>query len=135
MESLLELQGIRVLAVDDEIDNLELLQFILEQAGALVTPAPSAASALQNLAQSQPDIIVADIAMPEVDGYTLMRQIRELPPEQGGQTPAIALTAYADSMNQQQALAAGFQMHLPKPVEPDALVQVITALVAKVRSS
>ncbi|MBW4574124.1 MAG: response regulator [Aphanothece sp. CMT-3BRIN-NPC111] len=117
-----------ILAVDDEVDNLELLQFILEEAGATVISVSSATDALQQLNESKPDILIADIGMPQIDGYTLIRQIRQLSPEQGGQILAIALTAYAGETNQQQALAAGFQRHLPKPVEPETLVQTIEQL-------
>jgi CheY-like chemotaxis protein len=122
------LAGLCILAVDDEVDNLELLQFILEQAGATVICVSSATDALQQLNESKPDVLIADIGMPQIDGYTLIRQIRLLSPEHGGQIRAIALTAYAGETNQQQALAAGFQRHLPKPVEPETLVQTIEQL-------
>jgi PAS domain S-box-containing protein len=125
----LDLQGIRVLVVDDEVDNLELIQFVLEQAGATVTPVSSAQKALQQLNQFNPDLLLADIAMPQVDGYTLIRQIRELPPDRGGQIPAIALTAYAGEIDQQHALAAGFQKHLSKPIETQSLIETIAELV------
>ncbi|MBD1909197.1 MULTISPECIES: response regulator [unclassified Leptolyngbya] len=124
-----DLQGINVLAVDDDADNLDLVQFVLEQAGATVIPASRATEALIRLQQSKPQLIVADIAMPQIDGYTLIQQIRELSPEEGGQIPAIALTAYAGEINEQQALATGFQKHLAKPVDPEALVKAISELV------
>jgi signal transduction histidine kinase/ActR/RegA family two-component response regulator len=126
------LAGVRILAVDDEVDNLELIQFILEQAGATAIGVSSATDALQQLNESKPDILIADIGMPEIDGYTLMRQIRQLSPEQGGQIRAIALTAYAGEINQQQALAAGFGMHISKPVEPEELVEAIAHLLKAV---
>lgn len=129
-----DLQGINVLAIDDDFDSLELIQFILEQTGATVIAASLANEALEKLHQSKPHLIVADIAMPQVDGYTLMQRIRELPPEQGGNIPAIALTAYAGEINQQKALAAGFQMHLAKPVDPEALVQAISELLDQTQS-
>ncbi|BAY26090.1 multi-sensor hybrid multi-kinase [Calothrix sp. NIES-2100] len=119
------LQGIQVLAVDDEADNLELVTFILEQAGAEVISVSSAKEVLQVLNQKVPDILLADIGMPEMDGYTLLRQIRTFPPQQGGQLKAIALTAYAGEINQRQALQAGFQMYLSKPVDPDELLEAI----------
>lgn len=122
------LAGLCILAVDDELDNLELVQFILEQAGATVISVSSATDALQQLNESKPDVLIADIGMPHIDGYQLIRQIRQLSPEQGGQIRAIALTAYAGEINQQQALAAGFQMYLPKPVDPETLVQTIEQL-------
>ncbi|MEP0919403.1 ATP-binding protein [Leptolyngbya sp. DQ-M1] len=118
------LAGLRVLVVDDEADTLELSQFILETAGAIVIPAVSAANALQQFEQAQPDVLVSDIGMPQMDGYTLISQIRSQLPE-GKQIPAIALTAYAGEINQQQVLAAGFQLHLVKPVEPEQLVEAI----------
>ncbi|WP_206757501.1 MULTISPECIES: PAS domain S-box protein, partial [unclassified Leptolyngbya] len=124
----LNLQGANVLVVDDEVDNLELVQFILEQAGATIIAASLATEALDQVRQLKPHLIVADIGMPEVDGYTLIQQVRKLLPEEGEQIPAIALAAYASEVNQQQALAVGFQRHLAKPVDPDALVQAISEL-------
>ncbi|QYO61987.1 response regulator [Leptolyngbya sp. 7M] len=99
----------------------------MEQAGATVRASTSATEALQQVEQFQPHVLLSDIGMPEMDGYTLLHKIRELLPE-GGQIPAIALTAYAGEFNQQQALAAGFQQHIAKPVEPDRLVRSITML-------
>jgi CheY-like chemotaxis protein len=101
---------------------------VLEQAGATVICTASAYEALQVLVQSTPDILLSDIGMPEMDGYMLMRQVRTMPSNRGGQIPAIALTAYAGEMNQQQAIAAGFQQHISKPVEPEYLIQSITSL-------
>ncbi|HEY9862395.1 MAG TPA: PAS domain S-box protein [Candidatus Obscuribacterales bacterium] len=124
------LMGWRILLVDDDSDTRDYLTFVLEQAGATVSVATSAAEALQALGRSIPNILLSDIGMPEMDGYTLMRQIRSRPPEQGGEIVAIALTAYAGEMNQQQALSAGFQQHLAKPVEPEILLQTITSLCA-----
>ncbi|MEP0912568.1 PAS domain-containing protein [Leptolyngbya sp. GB1-A1] len=126
----LSLQGIKVLAVDDEIDNLELATFILKEAGASVVAVSSAPEALQVLAQAKPDILLLDIGMPQMDGYTLLRQVRTLEAEQGDRPiPAIALTAYAGEVDQQQALAAGFQQHIPKPVEPEVLLQAILGFI------
>jgi len=125
-EDSLDLSGIRVLTVDDEVDNLDLLTFILEQSGAIVSAVTSAEEALEVMTPFKPDILVSDIGMPQMDGYTLMRQVRMRSPE--GEIPAIALTAYAGEVNQQQALAAGFQIHIPKPVEPEALVRAIINL-------
>ncbi|MDM9382318.1 PAS domain S-box protein [Chlorogloeopsis sp. ULAP01] len=124
----LSLQGIQVLAVDDEADNLELIAFVLKQAGATVICAASAPEALQILNQTQPDILLSDIGMPQMDGYTLLRQIRAMP-SQGAQIPAIALTAYAGESDQQQILAAGFRLHIPKPVDPEVLVKAIAQVV------
>ncbi|AFY43228.1 PAS domain S-box protein [Nostoc sp. PCC 7107] len=123
------LSGIKVLVVDDEPDIRDLITFILHDYGVDVTAVTSAAAALNELSQSLPDILISDIGMPEVDGYMLIRQLRQRSPQQGGNVPAIALTAYAGEMNQQQALTAGFQLHIPKPVDPDALVSAIASLV------
>ena len=121
-----------ILTVDDEIDNLELVQCILEQAGATVISVSSATDALQQLTKFKPDVLIADIGMPQIDGYKLVHQVRQLPTEEGGQIPAIALTAYAGETNQQQALAAGFQRHLPKPVDPETLVETIEQLLHQI---
>jgi PAS domain S-box-containing protein len=128
---LLSLDGLHILIVDDDADTCEYTSFVLEQAGARVTTVSSAAEALARLTQLQPDLLLSDIGMPEMDGYRLIRQVRSLPPDQGGQIPAIALTAYAGEINQQQALEAGFQMHLSKPVEPDHLVATVANLVLR----
>ncbi|MDX2230745.1 MAG: ATP-binding protein [Leptolyngbyaceae cyanobacterium bins.349] len=119
------LHNVRVLIVDDDADVRELVKFMLEQAGAMTVSASSVLEALELLAQAQPDILLSDIGMPEQDGYSFIRHIRSLPPDRGGQIPAIALTAYAGDVNQQQALAAGFQQHLAKPIEADLLVSAI----------
>ncbi|WP_243147096.1 response regulator [Scytonema sp. UIC 10036] len=129
MQDVLALQGIQVLVVDDDADNLELITFILEQAGAVVTSVSSAEEALQLLYQTYPNILIADVGMPRMDGYTLLRQVRALPPEQGGQVPAIALTAYAGEIDRQKALAAGFQLHIPKPIDPEILVDAIVQVI------
>lgn len=127
-ESSLDLSGIQVLVIDDETDSREFVAFVLEQAGAEVTAATTAGEGFAMLTQSQPDVLLSDIGMPDMDGYTLMRQVRMLPPERGGNVLAIALTAYAGDFNQQQALQAGFQQHLAKPIEPAALIRVIANL-------
>jgi CheY-like chemotaxis protein len=123
------LQGIKVLVVDDTTDMREYVAFVLEQEGAEVVAVASAAEALATLAQFQPTVLVSDIGMPDMDGYMLMRQVRQLPSEQGGQVPAIALTAYVGELNQKQAIAAGFQRHLSKPIEPTTLIAAIVDLI------
>ena len=122
------LSGLQILVVDDDADMREFLSFMLEQYGATVITVTSAIEALTALSQSQPNLIISDIGMPEMDGYMLMRQVRSLKPEQGGTIPAIALTAYAGEMDQQQALAVGFQQHISKPVDPQELVKAIVLL-------
>ncbi|MBD2125932.1 PAS domain S-box protein [Microcoleus sp. FACHB-1] len=131
-ESATDLAGVHVLVVDDDADMRELAAFTLMGSGAQVTTAASAAQALTFLNQSVPDLLLCDIGMPEMDGYALIRQIRKWSPEQGGMIPAIALTAYAGEINQQQALAAGFGMHISKPVEPEELVKAIACLLTAV---
>jgi PAS domain S-box-containing protein len=124
----LDLSGIRVLVVDDDPDSREFISFALELYGAEVTTASSVSEALQILGELKPDVLVSDIGMPQMDGYEFLRQIRKWTPEQGGLTPAIALTAYAGEFDQRQAVAAGFQMHISKPVVPDALAAAIMKL-------
>ena len=123
------LLGVNVLVVDDEVDTRDLIVFILQQCGAAVRAFASASQALEAFAVEKPDILLSDIGMPEMDGYMLIRQIRSLPPEQGGEIRAIALTAYAGEVDQQQILQAGFQKHLTKPIEPGKLAMVIASLV------
>jgi CheY-like chemotaxis protein len=113
-----DLGGISVLVVDDEADARDLLQRLLQDAGASVRTAGSAAEALAQLRAVQPDVLVSDIGMPEVDGYQLMQLVRALPPQSGGRVPAIALTAFARDEDRARALAAGFDAHLAKPLEP-----------------
>jgi PAS domain S-box-containing protein len=124
-ESSFNLSGIRVLAVDDDVDARDLVVFLLEDCGASVTAVANAGDALKVLTQSVPDVLLSDIGMPDTDGYMLLRQVRALPPEQGGLVPAIALTAYAGEIDYQQALAAGFQRHICKPLDPDKLLQAM----------
>ncbi|MEH2446493.1 MAG: response regulator [Nostoc sp.] len=124
------LMGVQVLVVDDNTDSRNFFSFVLEEFGAIVTAVGSADQALQALAQSKPDILLSDIGMPEMNGYMLMQQVRNLEAEVGGkQIPAIALTAYAGEINQQQALKAGFQQHIVKPVAPEELLMAISNLV------
>ncbi|MEH2155057.1 PAS domain-containing hybrid sensor histidine kinase/response regulator [Nostoc sp.] len=123
------LSDTQILVVDDEPDIRDLVTFILQDYGMQVTAVASAQEALQALSESIPDVLISDIGMPKTDGYMLMREVRSRSPQQGGHVPAIALTAYAGEMNQQQALAAGFQMHISKPVDPDALVKAIADLI------
>ncbi|MEH2344888.1 MAG: ATP-binding protein [Nostoc sp.] len=125
------LAGIQILVVDDDDDTRDFHTFVLEQAGAMVTAVTSAKEALQVLAESEPDMLLSDIGMPEIDGYMLMRQIKALQANQAKQIPAIALTAYAGEINQQQALESGFQKHLSKPVEPDELIKAIATLIGR----
>ncbi|MBD2231446.1 PAS domain S-box protein [Phormidium tenue] len=122
------LPGTQILVVDDDVDTRTFITFLLEQAGANVVAAASAQEGLAALKQAQPQVLVSDIGMPDMDGYMLMQQIRALPVEQGGQVPAIALTAYVRETDQEQSLAAGFQRHISKPVEPATLLRAIAEL-------
>ncbi|MBW4635715.1 MAG: response regulator [Iphinoe sp. HA4291-MV1] len=126
-----DLRGVRILIVDDELDNRNFLIFLLEAHGACVRAAASGHEALSSLVEEQPDLLISDIEMPEMDGYTLIRHVRSLPVEQGGQIPAIALAADAGETAQQQASGTGFTLHVPKPVEPVLLATAIAKLVEK----
>ena len=128
------LVGLRVLLVDDDEDAMEMLAAFLDRSGAEVKTAVSAAAALKELGVRAFDVIVSDIAMPVVDGYDLMRRVRALGEERGGRTPAVALTAYASDADRAQALRAGYQRHIAKPVEPRELLQVIADLAGKARA-
>ena len=125
------LDGVRVLVVDDEPDTRELLKAGLGQCGAEVSLTASASQALAAIELATPDLLISDIGMPDVDGYELMRRIRSLPTDQGGKIPAIALTAYARTEDRLQALRAGYQMHVTKPVELAELVAVASSLVQR----
>ncbi|MHC5754831.1 MAG: PAS domain-containing protein [Nostoc sp.] len=124
----LELTGIRVLTVDDDADARELLTVLLAEYGAKVLTVSSAAEVLANLESFQPDVLVSDIGMPEVDGYSLIQQIRALTAERGGEIPAIALTAYARIEDSLRAITSGYQRHVTKPLDPEELVQAVVAL-------
>jgi PAS domain S-box-containing protein len=125
--TMFDLSGLRVLLVDDEADMCDLAVAILKEYGAEVRVTGSATEALLVLDQFKPNVLISDIGMPEVDGYTLMRQIREKLAQQGEQIRAIALTAYAGEVDRQQALSAGFEIHLAKPIEPEQLVKAIAS--------
>jgi PAS domain S-box-containing protein len=129
MPNSLNLAQVRILVVDDDVDSRDFIAFVLEQQGANVIAVSSAFEALQVLEQEKPDVLVSDISMPDMDGYALMRHVRTWTPERGGQIPAIALTAFARQYDQQQALQAGFQIHLPKPLNPETLVAEVVKLV------
>ncbi len=123
----IRLDGLRVLAVDDEADARRLVAKVLEDAGATVTVAASAAEALEALSREIPDLLVSDLGMPEMDGYDLIRQVRQRR-HTGDALPAVALTAYAHRDDERRALLAGFQVHVPKPVDPHDLIAVVASL-------
>ncbi|MCX7593471.1 MAG: response regulator [Fischerella sp.] len=121
----LPLTNLKILVVDDDDDSRFYISTVLEADGASVTTVASAAKALEVIPHLQPDVLVCDIAMPIEDGYSLIRKVRALTPESGGDVPAIALTAYTDSEDRARALEAGFQRHVGKPVDPEVLVATV----------
>jgi PAS domain S-box-containing protein len=125
------LVGIRVLAVDDEADAREMIKTLLETCGADVLTASSAKEGLEVLAGWKPHVIVCDISMPEEDGYSFIRKVREAERNNGVNIPAIALTGYVRIEERMRALEAGYQMFVPKPVEASELVSIITGLISK----
>lgn len=127
-----KLSDVRVLVVDDEADARELIAIILQHNGAQVTTTASVREALQALEIYQPDVIVSDIGMPDEDGYTLIRQVRALEAQRGKFFPAVALTAFARAEDCQQALMAGFQSHVTKPIQPAELVAVVASLAQQI---
>jgi PAS domain S-box-containing protein len=125
------LAGLSILVVDDAADTREMLTALLEGSGARVTVAASAREGLEALRATRPDMLVSDIGMPGEDGYSLIRQVRALSPEEGGRTPSVALTAFARVEDRTRALLAGFQAHCPKPVAPLELLAVLGALAGR----
>jgi CheY-like chemotaxis protein len=125
------LRGVRVLVVDDEHDTREVLSVMLSRYGSEVRAAGSVAEALEVFGQWVPDVLVSDIGMPEEDGYALIEKIRALPQEDGADVPAIALTAFAAAQDKERALAAGFQRHLAKPIEPVALAKNVARILGR----
>jgi CheY-like chemotaxis protein len=126
-----QLHGVRVLVVEDDADARELLMAILRRYDADVVIAGSVREGLAAFASKRPDVLVSDIEMPAEDGYTLIRHIRSLPPERGGDVPAAALTAYASATDRMKVLGAGYNIHLAKPVQPDELVVVVASLAGR----
>ncbi|MBD2096370.1 response regulator [Trichocoleus sp. FACHB-591] len=125
----LKFQGSTILVVDDEKSVLEIMDVVLTFYGAEVIATTSALEALSLLSARQPDLVVSDISMPGMDGHGLIRCIRGLPPEQGGQIPALALTAFGDPRTKQKALTAGFRHFLVKPVDLPELIEVCAKLI------
>jgi two-component system, chemotaxis family, CheB/CheR fusion protein len=127
------LAGLHILAVDDQIDTCELLKFVLESYGAEVLAVTSARSAIAALTENpgRYDVLISDIGMPEEDGYFLIREVRILAAEAGGEIPAVALTAYVSDRERQMAIEAGFQRHIAKPVRPVVLGLMIANLAGR----
>jgi CheY-like chemotaxis protein len=129
------LEGIRILAVDDDPDTLDFLCFVLEREGALVTCVDRSDEALARLKaateENRPHVLISDLAMPKKDGVWLLKAIRALSPEQGGAVPAIALTAFTSQATADQLSEVGFQMRLIKPMDPAALVDAVRTLAGR----
>jgi signal transduction histidine kinase/ActR/RegA family two-component response regulator len=128
-----DLVGVKVLVVDDAEDAREALSMLLGQFGAEVTAVGSAFEALAILEQERPDVLLSDIAMPDEDGYSLIRKVRAREPARGGLVPAAALTAYASPEDRLKALTAGYHDHVPKPVDPVVLLEIVAALAGRGR--
>jgi len=125
------LDGVRVLVVDDMCNVREVVTDILTNDGATVTAVGSAEEALAALQRERPDVLLSDLTMPGKGGYWLIGQVRALPPEHGGVTPAAALTAYTGPEHRASVLRAGFQLHVEKPIGLDALIRVVATLALK----
>ena len=125
------LDGLRVLIVDDEPEAREIISTVIMRTGAEVTACTTATEALAKLAEWKPDVILSDIAMPDEDGYSFIGKVRSLPRDKGGETPAAALTAYARDVDRRQALAAGYQMHIAKPIGASQLVHMVARLAGR----
>jgi CheY-like chemotaxis protein len=129
------LKGLRVLVVDDEHDARDRIRVVLTGRDAEVVVAGSAVEALAEMERGRFDVLVSDIGMPGMDGYALISKIRQLPVERGGRIPAAALTAYAGVEDRMRVLSAGYQIHIPKPVEPAELTTVVANLAERYAAS
>jgi CheY-like chemotaxis protein len=123
------LDGVHILLVEDDDDSRKLLGTMLKRYGAKVTSTKSAAEAFDAFSQEVPDLLISDIGMPDEDGYELIRKLRDLPADKGGQTPAIALTGYASRRDREHALAAGYHKHMAKPIEQSEMIGAIASLI------
>ena len=123
-----DLRGLRVLVVDDELDTLEIVSLLLRRYGAVVRTSLSSGDALEVFKEWKPNVLISDLGMPEEDGYTLISKVRALPSDAGGETPALALTAYAREEDQLRTRSAGYEMHVKKPVEPYTLAEAVARL-------
>jgi CheY-like chemotaxis protein len=126
------LDGLHILVVEDDADGRELMSTVLERAGARATTVASVRAALEALEAAQPDALVSDIGLPSEDGYALIRQVRTREAERGGFLPAVALTGYVHEEERARVLAAGFQVHVPKPFD---LAELLAAIAAVTRQS
>ena len=125
------LTGLRILVVDDEVDSRDLVSAILTRCGSVVNCCESTAEALKAIRDWKPDLLVSDIGMPNDDGYALIEKVRNMKSKRARQTPAVALTAYVTNEDRERALAAGFQLHVSKPIEPANLVMLIAEVIGR----
>lgn len=130
-----KLDGLRLLVVDDDPDARELLTILFSEDGADIIAAGSAVEALEALSCFQPNMLISDISLPDEDGYSLLQKVRKLNASQGGQIPAIALTAYTMDEDRARALLAGFDRHLSKPIDLDELTSVVKSLACQTQVS
>jgi CheY-like chemotaxis protein len=130
-EATSQLGGLRVLIVDDDVEGREAMAAVLQNRGAKVIAASTSEEALEAMGREHPDVLLSDIEMPGEDGHSLIRKVRALPPDRGGDIPAAALTAYARGEDREKALLAGFQVHVSKPVQPDELTAIISELAGR----
>jgi CheY-like chemotaxis protein len=133
LPGIVRIDGLRVLVADDDGEAIGLAEAILAGAGAEVRTCTGAREALDLLRQWRPDVLVSDIEMPGEDGYSLIRKVRALAAEEGGNTPAVALTAYGRTQDRMRSLAAGYSMHVPKPVDPGELTAIIASVAGRSR--
>ena len=126
----MRLDGVHVLVVDDEADARRVLVMVLERVGAVVATAGSVPAAIEALAKARPDVLVSDLGMPDQDGFDLIRHVRQ-DGHDARDLPAVALTAFVQKDDAHLALLAGFQVHLPKPVDPHDLTSVIARLAGR----
>ena len=123
-----DLSGVHVVVVDDDKDALKLVKRVLENCNARVTVFESAVDCLKHLPALRPTVLITDVGMPRMDGYSLIKAVRALSPEDGGTTPAVALTAHARSEDRRRAMLSGFDVHVSRPVEPSELEAVVARL-------
>ena len=126
-----ELVGVRVLLMEDHSAVREVITGLLETSGARVTAVPGVPEALEALGRERPNVVLSSIARPGEDGYALIRKVRALPPDRGGQTPAAALTGLSTGEDRARVLRAGFQYHVAKPVDAQRLVAIVATLAAQ----
>ncbi|MBW4680762.1 MAG: response regulator [Microcoleus vaginatus WJT46-NPBG5] len=131
LNNYLSLDGLRLLVVDDDPDTICLLTLLFEADGAELIAANSASEALQALKYFKADVLISDIKLPEEDGYALIAKVRNLDAERGGNIPAIAMSGYVRDEDSAQALSAGYDAHIAKPVNLDELVETVTTLAAR----